>query len=53
MTFKIIDNYSTGDYSSVDVFQCQNCFREISCSEGADYPSDCICEFDYDPEVQK
>lgn len=45
MTFELIETYSTGDYTEVEVFQCSRCKRTHSIQSGGDIAC-CICEFD-------
>lgn len=45
MTFKIIETYSTGDYTENEVFQCSNCGRTFTISSGGDIAC-CPCEFE-------
>jgi len=45
MSFKIVETYSTGDYSETDVFECQDCGRTYHGPSDGDYPACCPCEF--------
>jgi len=41
---KLIETYSTGDYSEVEVFECLDCGRTHSVQSGGDIAC-CPCEF--------
>jgi len=45
MSLKLIETYSEGDYTEVEVFECQKCKRTHSVQSGGDIAC-CPCEFE-------
>lgn len=41
MSFKIVDTYSTGDYSETNVWECTTCGFTASISSDGDCPCEC------------
>jgi len=42
---RLIETYSTGEYTENEVFQCENCKRKFTVESGGDIAC-CPCEFD-------
>ena len=42
---KLLETYSTGDYTENEVFQCENCGRTFTIQSGGDIAF-CPCEFE-------
>ena len=53
MTFKLVETYSTGDYTENEVWECTDCGRTYTHQSGVDCPACCPCEFENLKDIEK